>query len=60
MGNYQGSITGSVFVLFLTFLLGGILSLISIEKWDMSTGETVALMLATGAFVSSFYHFHTL
>jgi len=57
-GHYQGSIIGSTMVLILVCLLGGISSLIIVNKWDLPTGETVALLLAAGAFFSSFYHFH--
>jgi len=40
------------------FFLGVILALILDNKWNLPTGETVALILAAGAFVSSFYHFY--
>ncbi len=59
MKYYRASLIGSLFVLFLSLILGGSLGLIIIEKWDMKVGETVALALAAGAFTSSFYHFYT-
>ncbi len=59
MKYYRASLIGALFVLFLTLLLGVTLGLFFVEKWDISVGETVALILATGAFISSFYHFYT-
>jgi hypothetical protein len=46
-------------VLLFTLLLAASLGLVLFEKWGFAISETVALILAAGAFVSSFYHFHT-
>lgn len=43
----------------MTGIAGAILGIVVVYKWDMATGETVALALAAAAFASSFYHFHT-
>jgi len=59
MKYYRASLIGTAVILFLTLLLGATLGLVFVEKWSMPTGETVALILATGAFTSSFYHFYT-
>lgn len=40
-------------------MLGATLSLIAFCKWDMKVGETIALLVASGAFISSFYNFYT-
>jgi len=59
-GYFQANISGSFLVLLLVFSLGIILGLVIIGTWDLSTGETVAIFIATITFASSFYHFYSL
>ncbi len=35
--KYQGSVMGSIFILFLTILLGATLGIIVIEKWGIES-----------------------
>lgn len=49
---------GVLFIL--SFLFGVVVCIVSMKKWDLATGDTVAFLVAAAAFISSFYHFYSM
>lgn len=49
-----------IIIAVLSFLVGIATHIVITKKWDLPTGSTVTIIVATAAFFSSYYHFHSM